>query len=304
MKISAYLYGLLCCSVWFISCQKNIDPVLPENGNLIKINYYNSSDVLSKYTIGGLGIFVDTLANRASVRLPFFDLSASPPKLEYPIVNNTIKSIVYMNYGSGSHRFRTHYMVPDTTIAGAVFGVLPDTLLVDTTFILKSSTNTLMYLADKPGVKNQQRLGFTLIAVPVAQPLPEDSNTVQLCIVNTSPDAGPLLCKRVKPDGSFTIENLPQQLQYGQYTDYIKLSPKEASNGLIGLRIYNSNSGTELVNTAVPANAGHAYIISVRGFAMERNFTIPLSVNNDKKTLLYGIKTISANLRADMRQVR
>ncbi|MEC5144340.1 hypothetical protein [Chitinophaga sp. 212800010-3] len=291
------LCGMLTC---ISACNKDIQPVVPENGDISKINFYSVSDVLAQYNMGGIGLFVDLPVSKRSGLMPFFDLSSMPQKLEYPTVYSSVPSIVYTSYRDGMHQFRFNYMVPDTTTT--VQGILPNRMLIDTSLSFDRSPETLLYLADKPLAGENQEPAFQLLKVPLNGSVQTDTNTVALYILHQAADIGPLRCNRVLPDGSLSAEKVPQNLAYGQSTAVILLSTKEASNGLFGLRFYDAATGQELVNTATPANGGHGYILAIQGFKGDHQFKIPVSLNQDK-TISYSTKTVTANLRSSLRQL-
>lgn len=300
MRTRLYALVWYCMVILLSACNKEIQPAVPENGNSSKVNFYSSSDVLALYNMGGIGVFVDVPVAKRSGLMPFFNLSSAPQKMEYPTVYSSMPAIVYTSLGAGTHQFRLNYMVPDTTTT--MEGILPDRMLVDSSFAFDHSPPTLFYLADKPLTAEGQDPAFQLLRVPLNAATPTDTNTIALYILHQAPDAGPLRCRSVLRDGSLSDEKVPGKLTYGQATDVILFNVREASNGLLGLRFYDAVTGQELINTAVPANGGHGYILAVQGFKDTHQFKIPVGVNQDK-TVNYSTRTVTANLRTGLRQL-
>ncbi|NLR78005.1 hypothetical protein [Chitinophaga eiseniae] len=296
------LYKLALCGMIasIFACNKDVQPEIPANGNISKINFYSSSDVLALYNMGGIGLFIDSPVVKRNGLIPFFNLSASPQKKEYPTVYSSMPSIVYTSFRDGKHQFRFNYMVPDTTTT--MEGILPHRMLIDSSISFDRGREMLCYLADKPLVAEGQEPAFQLLHVQLEGTAQNDANTVSLYILHQAADAGLLRCSSVLPDGSLSTEKVPQSLAYGQTTAAITFNTKDASNGLFGLRFYDATTGQELVNTAIPANGGHAYILAIQGFKTAHQFKIPVSVNQDK-TVNYSTKTVTANLRSDLRQL-
>lgn len=296
------LYELvLCCAmIGIFACNKDVQPAVPENGNISKINFYSSSDVLALYNMGGVGIFIDSPVVKRSGYTPFFNLSSKPQQLEYPTVYSSTPAIMYTSFRAGMHRFRFNYMVPDTTIT--IDGILPHSMLTDTSFSVDSDAATLLWLADKPLTAEGLEPAFQLLALTLNGRVKTDSNTIAFYILHQSADAGPLRCSRVLPDGKLSADLVPQKIAYAQTTDVILFNTKDASNGLLGLRFYDAITGEELVNTAIPASGGHGYVLAVQGFRNDHQFKIPVSLNEDK-TINYSTKTVTANLRSGLRQL-
>ncbi|MBV8252005.1 MAG: hypothetical protein JO154_05295 [Chitinophaga sp.] len=296
------LYILVLCSVIasISACNKDIQPVIPEQGNISKMNFYSTSDVLAQYKMGGIGLFVDLPVAKRNTWMPFFDLSSKPQKMEYPTVYSSVPSIVYTSFRDGIHQFQFNYMVPDTSTS--LVGTIPNRMLIDTSISFDKNTTTLFYLADKPLQGEGQEPAFQLLKVPVDVSIKTDTNTVALYILHQAADVGPLRCSVVLPNGNISAGKFPQNLAYGQFTEVILLHTKDASNGLFGLRFYDALTGQELVNTATPANGGHGYILTIQGFKTDHAFKIPVSINQDK-TVNYSIQTVAANLRSGVRQL-
>ncbi|MBC9914999.1 hypothetical protein [Chitinophaga varians] len=289
------------CMVMLISaCNKEIQPVVPENGNSSKANFYSSSDVLALYNMGGIGLFVDVPVVKRSGMIPFLNLSSSPQKLEYPTVYSSVPAIVYTSFRDGAHQFRFNYMVPDT--ATTMEGILPNRMLIDSAVTLNRGAQALFYLADKPLTAEEQEPAFQLLRVQLNGASQTDTSMVALYILHQAPDAGPLRCRSVSRDGSLNEAKVPGILTYGQATDIILFNTKEASNGLLGLRFYDAVTGQELINTAVPANGGHGYVLAVQGFKNTHQFKVPVGINQDK-TINYSTRTVTANLRTGLRQL-
>ncbi|NML39611.1 hypothetical protein HHL17_20595 [Chitinophaga sp. G-6-1-13] len=282
------------------ACNKDVQPAIPEKGDISKINFYSSSDVLALYNMGGIGLFIDSPVSKRSAFTPFLNLSSKPQKMEYPMVYSSMRGIVYTSIRAGMHQFRFSYMVPDTTIT--MEGITPCRMLMDTAFSADRGVETLLWLADKPLAAENQEPAFQLLSIRLNETVKIDTNTVALYILHQAADAGRLRCSRVLPDGRLSTDQLPQKLPYGQATDVILFNIKEASNGLLGLRFYDTVTGEELVNTAIPANGGHGYVLAVQGFRNEHQFKIPVSVNEDK-TVNYSTKSLTANLRSSLRQL-
>lgn len=297
MKTRLYKLALCGMIASISACNKEVQPAIPGNGNISKINFYSSSDVLALYNMGSIGLFIDSPVVKRSGLIPFFNLSASPQKKEYPTVYSSIPSMVYTSIRDGKHQFRFNYMVPDTTIG--MDGVLPHRMLIDSSISFDRGSETLCYLADKPLTAEGQEPAFQLLTVQLEDTGQNDANTVSLYILHQAADAGLLRYSSVLPDGSLSTA---KDLAYGQTTTAITFNTKDASNGLLGLRFYDAATGQELVNTAIPANGGHAYILAIQGFRTAHQFRIPVSVNQDK-TVNYSTKTVTANLRSDLRQL-
>lgn len=286
-----------------LSCKKDIPSGESGNGSSIKVNYLSSSDVIKNYSIGGIGIFVDTApfntftSNGTSI--PYFSTVRGQIQLEFPKVFGA-SGLSYIPYFAGSHRFRFGYMAPDSI--NAFTGVHYTTGYIDTTFNMTAGSEALLYLIDAPPLKDSADPRFKLVKLDAERFLKLDSTQVAVRLIHQSPDTEPLRWSRVKPDGSFSTESLPQHLEYGGSTSYLILNTREAKNGLTALRIYSTVTGNELLNTAVPAHGGHAYTLAVTGFQQPWSFRIPVNVD-DKKNLLYDYVSVAANLRAEIRQI-
>ncbi|MBC9934458.1 hypothetical protein [Chitinophaga qingshengii] len=300
MRIRLYALVLCCAMIGISACNKDVQPAVPENGNISKVNFYSSSDVLALYNMGGIGVFIDSPVTKRSGFTPFFNLSTKPQRMEYPTVYSSTPAIMYTSFRAGAHQFRFNYMVPDTTIT--MEGILPHSMLTDTSFSLERDEETLLWLADKPLTAEGLEPAFQLLALTLKGRAKIDTGTVAFYILHQGADAGPLRCARVLPDGKLSEAQVPQKLTYGQTTDMILFNIKDASNGLLGLRFYDATTGAELVNTAIPATGGHGYVLSVQGFRNDHQFKIPVSLNEDK-TVNYSTKTVTANLRSGLRQL-
>ncbi|MGE8426983.1 MAG: hypothetical protein ACN6O7_03865 [Sphingobacterium sp.] len=291
----------IACLLWTITaCKKDITPVIPGDGEAIKINYIANSDVLRQYKIGGIGIFVDTIPHRNTGNFPFFDLASAPQKLEYPNFFSTIPGLLYANYLSGQQRFNYSHMIPDSVSSN--FGSRPDKTLIDTTLMLEKDAGSLLYLIDGPVAAENSMSTFKILVIPANRALRLDSTQVAVTISHQSPDTENISCSRATLEGGFSQANLPQDLAYGQSTPSLIFDVKDAPNGILGLRIYSKKDGKELINTGIPANGGHAYVLAISGFQREQQRLIPLKLNNDR-TVQYDKATIFPNLRAITRQI-
>lgn len=283
-----------------MSCKKDISQV---DESSIKINYFAGSDVLKSYALGGIGIFVDTppfnVPTSTGSRIPYFSTAIGQAQLEFPKIYGA-SGLMYTPYFSGPHHFQLGYMAPDSV--NTFTGTQYTNKYADTTFNITTGSEALLYLVDAPPSRDSADPQFKLMIMDANRFLQLDTGQVAVRIIHQSPDTEPLKLSRVNLDGSFTTEGLSQHLQYGTFTTYLLLNTKEAKNGLLALRMYSTITGNELVNTAIPANAGHAYTLAITGFQQTRNFRIPVNVNADKK-LIYDNVNIPANLRAEIRQI-
>lgn len=299
-KIVRYIVLLACFLFTIAACKKDINAVIPGHGEAIKINYIANSDVLRQYKIGGIGVFVDTSLHNNTGSLPFFDLASAPKQLEYPKFFSAVPGLLYVNYPAGSHQFQFNYMIPDTITS--TFGIKPYKTLVDTTLMFEKDLGSLVYLIDGPVEIANSEPTFKILSIPANRSLRLDSSQVALTISHQSPDTEAIRCSRVTTDGGLTTENLPQKLTYGQSTSYVIFDVKDASNGIIGFRIYRSSNSEELINTGIPANGGHAYVLSISGFQHEQLVNMPEKLNSNN-TVQYNSVTIFPNLRATTRQI-
>ncbi len=301
MKVNVFYTVAALTLIWFLSaCKKEIKPVLPGNGNSVKINYFTNSDLLSQYYSFGR-VLVDSVINTSTTyALPFFNLQRGQQVLEAPKIYSPTAGLIYGNYNPGERRFvfMLHY---GKNKQDQKFET-PATMLADATVKLNEQSENLVYLIDGPVKSENAEPQFKVITLPASRDLKIDNNTVAVIIAHQSPDAQALRCSRVKTDGSLSTENLPQNLNYGQSTPFLLFNIKEASNGIIGLKFFDKVSGTELVNTAVPANGGHAYVLSVLGFQQAHSFKLPSKMNDDN-TVEYTNTTVTANLRGISRQI-
>ncbi|WP_223583704.1 hypothetical protein [Sphingobacterium sp. GVS05A] len=300
IKTYHFILSITCLLSTITACKKDIDATIPGNGEAIKINYLANSDVLKQYTTGGVGIFVDTVLHNNTGNLPFFDLTTTPKQVEYPKFFSTVPGLLYINYLAGNHRFQFNYMIPDTITSN--FGTKPYKTLVDTTLLFEKDLGSLIYLIDGPVKMASSEPTFKILSIPANRSLKLDSSQVALTISHQSPDTEAIKCSRVTAEGGLTTENLPQKLAYGQSTSYVIFDVKDASNGVIGFRIYRSSNGEELINTGIPANGGHAYVLSISGFQHEQLMNLPSQLNSDN-TVQYNSVTIFPNLRATTRQI-
>ncbi|WP_333864055.1 hypothetical protein [Sphingobacterium sp.] len=299
-KRARYMVSVACLLLAITACKKDIDAVIPGNGEALKINYIANSDVLRHYKIGGIGIFVDTIPHLNTGNFPFFDLTSAPQKLEYPNFFSTVSGLLYANYLSGQHRFKYNYMIPDS-LSGS-FGSKPDKMLIDTALILEKDAGSLLYLIDGPIATENDTPTFKIMVIPANRALKLDSTQVAITISHQSPDTEKISCSRITSNGELSRENLPQDLAYGQSTPYLIFAVKDASNGILGLRIYSKSNGKELINTGIPANGEHAYVLAISGFQNEQHRLLPLKLNSDH-TVQYDKATIFPNLRASTRQI-
>jgi len=299
-KRARYMISVASLLVAITACKKDLDAVIPGNGEAIKINYIANSDVLRQYKIGGIGIFVDTIPYHNTGNFPFFDLISAPQKLEYPNFFSTVPGLLYADYLSGQHRFKYNYMIPDS-LSGS-FGSRPDKMLIDTALVLEKDAASLLYLVDGSIGRENSAPTFKIMAIPANRALKLDSTQVAVTISHQSPDTENISCSRITSNGELSQENLPQDLAYGQSTPYLIFGVKDASNGILGLRIYSKSKGKELINTGIPANGGHAYVLAISGFQNEQQRLLPLKLNSDH-TVQYEKATIFPNLRASTRQI-
>ncbi len=286
-----------------VSCNKDISSDVPAGGEPARINFKAVSDVLKNYSIGGIGIFMDiepynTFTGTSSA-IPNFQTENGNNRNEFPLIYGS-PGLYYMPAYAGSHRLRMGYMAPDS--ASRSYGVVFTVGYIDTTLNMPAGSATLTYLIDGPLGKDSAAPVFKLLTIDAERSLRLDSGKVLVKIVHQSPGTEPLQVAYSKADGSFASNGMPQSLSYASVSDKILLDTKEARAGLIALRFTGVSSGKEYLRTAIPANSGHSYILSVTGFGQTRNFSVPRSVGADKK-LVYGNARVTADLRAEIRQI-
>jgi hypothetical protein len=169
----------------------------------------------------------------------------------YPIDPNAQSGILpyerieYMREVAGAHRFRF------TNFAHGV--------VVDTTLDLAASANTVIYLLDSIGTR------YHVLTVDESPPGP--ANSVQLRVLNSSPDAGPVSAYVVASSGTFLWSNLPQQVPYGTVSPYVTIDTSVvASDGNVYLKFFGGTDTTQTVAAAtVPFTPGRSYHVVVEG---------------------------------------
>ena len=300
MKQTIYLFLFFLIAGIMSSCNKNVQPALPGDGTSVKINYYTNSDVLLRYNLGAVNIFVDSAVNsHPDYSRPVFDFQAATKTFEFPVIFGNTGVPVYGNYAAGQHHFLFNYMLYDSKYSKLVYSAP----FAELSTVLDNHSEILFYLADAPVKAENADPQFNLISLPTNRLAATDSDKVAITILHQGPDSGPVTCSQVKKDGTLSTDNLPQNLNYGQNSGQLLLNVKDASNGIIGLNFYNKATGQLSISAGIPANGGHAYVLSLQGFQQDHSFKLPSNVNDADGTVAFTNTTVTANFRATIRQI-
>ncbi|AIM35249.1 hypothetical protein KO02_00125 [Sphingobacterium sp. ML3W] len=287
----------------FASCKKTINSAQYAAEGTAAVNFYTTSDVFLAFQKGGIGIFTDTVSNNKQyingdhATLPHFNLVPYSRVLEFPVISGgKLNQPFYMDFRAGDHRFLFSYMIENDK--GLVINPISD--LADIKVSLKSNTHHCIYLADALADENAPA-AYKVISMEESREKAVADGKVAVRFVHLSADVGALRLSLETRDGKLNTNDLPQNFEFGQYTDYIKLDTAGAIDGILQFNLYNKNSDKKTLTTGIPAQSGHSFVVVLQGFKEEHKRKIPVS-NDPSGNLVYQSISIPANLRAVIRK--
>lgn len=290
LKTFAFL-TLAACG--FTACKKT-QAIPAANSQDIGLNFYSASDVMkSAYSAkgGAVAVFVDQYQeltmplNYAEASFSHFPVLSYFEGLspEYPVNFNMGSIPNFAHYVAGSHRL----MFTDTT----------NTIVTELTINPPAESFTTLYLADDitmPGA----HAAYTAIAVQEDRS-PVDSGKVGIRFIHLSPDAGPLTCTLLMPDGN-TGHPFAQALQFKEASAYQYFDAGTANAGIVHFNLNNDANGAEVI-TGAPFKPGKRYAIVIDGFLTSQQRQI--AGKNPDGSLNYTPIIIAQNLKAELRTI-
>lgn len=252
--------GLL-IGIGLASCSESVDSIIPADGNIAYINFFNLSEVIRQstdYTLshGNMVYVNDSVPNGNFKNFPQFAEGNSDDVRAYPrhftgtdvVVDYVSSGVYWMPIAADSYKFIF-------TSAGKVF-------LKDTTVTLAPDTYTTQYLVESPKADS----AYTIVNVPVEPKAVEGKVRVQ--VVNLATDLGPVDVVQADDAGNEVASDLPQNLGFGSYNaQYTELDVATAgSNNRLLLKFRKSGNSEDLQTFALTATSGSTYTLVLRGF--------------------------------------
>jgi hypothetical protein len=248
------------------SCSENIADIVPGNGNVAYVNFYNAmeaahqslpSDSLGFYNM----IYVnDSVSNTKFRSFPQFSESTLDDKRQYPFHFTGTPYITDIAGGYGD----VFWMPITADTYKFIYTSRFKVFLKDTTVVLKPNTYTTQYIAESPATDST----YTVVTVPVEPKAVQGKVRVQ--IVNLATDWGAIDVYQVDEDGKKLTSTLPVNLSFGGYSPYAELDIANADkNNKLVLKFRKNGETAASLTTTVSAISGSTYTLVVQGFINE-----------------------------------
>lgn len=274
-KINRWFFlALFCCMA--AACKKNVEAVLPDNQQDIRVNYYGASDVLPETDLNvDISLLLDS--KQYQRHQTAFRFESDNDIHVYPMTfqNSDERQISYARYAAQPYHF--------TFIGGS-------TSLLDTLLNLEAATFNCLYLADMP-VSQDAEPKYRLFEVKEPrQAVPEGQVGVRF--INLSPETNSLQAVFTPVGGN---DKPLSAIAFLNVSEYSYLDPKDANEGLLRFKLMDTDGS--VIYTAVPAIAGRSYAVIAQGFKTDQRRKIASNNGQGVSTI-----TISNNLRASVRR--
>ncbi|MET6998688.1 hypothetical protein [Chitinophaga defluvii] len=266
--------ALFCCMA--TACKKNVEAVLPDNQQDIRVNYYGASDVLPETDLNvDISLLLD--GKQYQQYQAAFRFESDNDIHVYPrtFQNSDDRQIGYARYVAQPYRF---------AFAGE------NIKLVDTLLNLEPATFHCLYLTDVLTAQNSAPKYGLLAVKETRQAIPDGQIGVRF--INLSPETNSLEVVLTTVGGN---DRPLAATAFLKASEYSYLDPKDATEGLLRFKLTDTDGS--VIYTAVPATAGRSYAVIAQGFKTDQRRQIANGNGQGVSTL-----TISNNLRALVRR--
>lgn len=252
------------------SCEKEITPYAPGEGQEAYVNFYSAVEVVAQRQTEPLHennmIYIQdsvkselfpyvfpTFTNTTSDGRQFPEIAGSDITPTWTGNNDQIRSNVFWQ------------PLPMNDFYRFIFTSTNKVFLKDITLSLAPKSFTMLYLTESPESDN----AYTIVAVPAGE-LKGVEKKVKVQVVNLATDWGSIDIVLTDRNGDIVDTNLPENLAFGKYSTYALLDPQYA-NGYkkLALRIRKHGEENFTLSTNIDAVPGSSYIVVVKGFAKE-----------------------------------
>jgi hypothetical protein len=248
MRHSNYIGIFIITAITLISCKRSENDILPG----AEVNFFSAADGIFGFA-GQKAIYIDKIdtnevdPNKFTARTPtgetFPSLSSAGP--------SGTAIVLYVKQAPGNHRF--------------YFTNGKKYLVADTTFDLTAGSKHSFYVYDDP-----DSLLYRCRVLHLIENGPAPVNESRFRLLHFSSDLGQMNSYFVMEDGSRRFPaNLPTNLKYGNYSDYITLDESVVGkDGNAYLQFFSgTDTATVKATATIPYRKGRSYAVVVSGLA-------------------------------------
>jgi hypothetical protein len=282
------------------SCKKQIKEYLP-GPEAAGINFYNASEVMNSAADLRKDNYVfinDSVANGVFKQFPkYADVYTPLSDLRQYPYNRT--GTIFNQSGVISDRYQYIYYMP---IALGTYKFIysgPNKIFLKDMSVTLNERDELnaLYLVESPEADNTYRV----INVPEAYK--GTPGKVRIRFVHLGTDSKEFVIKRADANGQDIASDLPKNLPFGGFSDYVELDTAGTSSTSKNFvfKIYDvADPSKQVLSTAVPAEPNGSFVVLIQGFRQTTTRRIPTGYANGSTT--YQTVNISPNFRINLRR--
>lgn len=301
----SYIFLPLLTLFIFSGCKKDVQPIVPGDGNEGYVNFVNASEAILQQYNGGKTLSVsnmvfinDSVAHTPFQHYPQFrdNILSTSEIRQFPadVVSADVKSYIPDPIREYSYPYGLTFWMP---IASAqyrfIFTSLNRYYLKDTTVNVQPKVSTTYYLVESPASPDAYRI----VDIPAIGP--GSPGKMRLQLVNLSPDLlSGINFEQTDKSGRAGTALLPKDLAFGAHAE-VEIDTASASGNFnqVFLRIKQHNTGQTLFTASIPAVPESSFFVVIQGFTQQTTRRVRIS-NTEFATI-----PVYANLRVTLRRI-